>query len=97
MKKRAQKIPVSEKYIQPGYTVKIKQEPPRSKITRFLLNTVHPIQKPPENGLNSHAGVWLKDKRGRLRYVQFPFWKQTGVIILDDPGTNVKVKRKKRR
>lgn len=91
----------STKNIQPGFVVKIKREPARANITGFLVGTEHIIQQPPEHGVNTQAGIWLKDKRGRLRYLFFPYWIALGrkeildkAHIWDDPGYNSKAKSK---
>lgn len=77
-RKKDKTIHPSEKSIQPGCIIRIKQEPPGARITGFTFGSEHVIQIPPENGINSQAGVWLHDKRKRLKYLHFPYWKTTG-------------------
>ena len=77
-------IKPSEQSIQPGRIVKITHEPPRARRYGFILGSEHIIQIPPKNGVNSHMGVWVKDKRENLYYLRCGYWITTpkGVDIL---------------
>jgi hypothetical protein len=67
-------IKPSEQSIQPGRIVKITHEPPRARRYGFILGSEHVIQPAPANGVNSYAGVWVKDKNGKLFWLHFPYW-----------------------
>ncbi|MFW6272207.1 MAG: hypothetical protein ACOC2U_00290 [bacterium] len=83
----------SEKYIQPGCKVKIRREPKTARITGFKKDTEHVIQKPPKNKINGHMGVWVKDKRNKLRFLHFQYYVN---IAKNSKGIKRKIKRKKK-
>jgi len=72
------KIKLHELSYQVGNVIKICKEPQKVRRTGFYLNSEHLIQKPPENHINSQMGIWVNDKNGKIRYLQFMYWSWTG-------------------
>ena len=82
-----------EEHYKPGRIVLIREQPRFAKKSGdFLKGSKHIIQKPPEKYLNSPMGVWLKNKNGKLKYLQFPYFQTTPQIA---PQTTIKRTRGK--
>jgi hypothetical protein len=71
---------IHESTIQVGNIIRITKEPKRAKRNGFLLGTEHTIQNPPKGFLNSLMGVWVLNKFGELKPLQFFEYQWTGKV-----------------
>ena len=80
IKEEPGKVMPHQRHYQVGNVVRICKEPPKARSSGFLLESLHVIENPPTGGVNTAGGIWLKDKHGKLRELQFMYWQWTGKV-----------------
>lgn len=74
------KVMPHQRHYQVGNIVRIRKEPLKARRNGFLLGTEHIIQHPPKNSINSAGAIWLINRLGELKSLQFMYWTWTGKV-----------------